>query len=89
MKKLSNVLKTRALQASAVVGVAVVSTGSAFAETTAGSVEFIDIGVDAGTIASTIGTTIGPWVLGAFGIAGTIFAVKFGWRLLRNFANRS
>lgn len=88
MKKLANVLKNRALQTSAVVGVATLSVGSAMAQETT-SVEFIDIGVDAGSIASTIGTTIGPWVLGAFGIAGTIFAVKFGWRLLRNFANRS
>ena len=88
MKKLTNVLKNRALQTSAVVGVATLSVGSAMAQDNA-QVEFIDIGVDAGTIASTIGSTIGPWVLGAFGIAGTIFAVKFGWRLLRNFANRS
>ena len=88
MKKLTNVLKNRALQISAVVGVATLSVGSAMAQETA-QVEFIDIGVDASTIASTIGTTISPWVLGAFGIAGTIFAVKFGWRLLRNFANRS
>lgn len=88
MKNLTNVLKNRALQASAIVGVATLSVGSASAQENA-TVEFIDIGVDAGTIAQTIGTTIGPWVLGAFGIAGTIFAVKFGWRLLRNFANRS
>ena len=88
MKNLTNILKNRALQASAFVGAVALSTGSAMAQENA-QVEFIDIGVDAGTIASTIGTTIGPWVLGAFGIAGTIFAVKFGWRLLRNFANRS
>ena len=70
MKKLANILKNRALQTSAVVGVATLSVGSAMAQENA-QVEFIDIGVDAGTIASTIGTTIGPWVLGAFGIAGS------------------
>ena len=90
MKKLTNILKNRALQVAALGGFAALSTGSAFAETTqTGGVEFIDIGVSASDIASTIGATVGPWVLGGFGIAGTIFAVKFGWRMIRNFANRS
>ncbi len=89
MKKLTNALKNRALQVVALGSVATLSAGSVFAETTTTDIEFIDVGVSASQVASELGSTVGPWILGAFGIAGTIFAVKFGWRLIRNFSNRS
>lgn len=81
-------LKTYAFPVAAGFGVATFSAGSAFAQSSSG-VQFIDIGVSAGDIASSVGSTVGPWVLGALGVAGTIFAVKLGWKLIRGFVNRS
>lgn len=82
-------LKTYAFPVASGLGFATFSAGSAFAQNSGSSVEFIDIGVSAGDVASSVGSTVGPWVLGALGVAGTIFAVKLGWKLIRGFVNRS
>jgi hypothetical protein len=64
---------------SAIGAASVMAAGSAYADTTAMTVDY-------SALTTSITSQLGPALIAALGIAGTILGIKYGFRFFRSFS---